>query len=54
LNVQLVGNQWRVATAPLKRSQFALVFSKSAETISMISDTVAVEIQIGGTGAARP
>lgn len=50
LNVQLVGNRWRVTTAPLKRSQFGLVFSKSAETVSMISDEVAVEIEI----EARP
>jgi polyisoprenoid-binding protein YceI len=54
LSVQLVqvggGNRWRVTTAPLKRSQFGLVFSKSAETVSMISDEVAVEIEI----EARP
>ena len=46
LNVQLVGNRWRVTTAPLKRSLFGLVFSKNAETVSMISDDVAVEIEI--------
>ena len=50
LNVQLISpgeaNRWRVTTAPLKRSQFGLVFSKSAETISMIADDVAVEIEI--------
>ena len=46
LNVQLVGNRWRVTTPPLKRSQFGLVFSKSAETVSMIADDVAVEIEI--------
>lgn len=46
LTVQLVGERWRVTTAPLRRSQFGLVFSKSAETISMIADEVAVEIQI--------
>ena len=54
LNVQLLSNpepsRWRVTTAPLKRSQFGLVFSKSAETVSMISDEVAVEIEI----EARP
>lgn len=54
LNVQLVSKgestRWRVTTAPLKRSQFGLVFSKSAETVSMISDEVAVEIEI----EARP
>jgi polyisoprenoid-binding protein YceI len=46
LSVQLVGSRWRVTTAPLKRSQFGLVFSKSAETVSMISDDVAIDIEI--------
>lgn len=56
LNVQLVSSpealtknptsRWRVTTAPLKRSQFGLLFSKSAETVSMISDEVAVDIEI--------
>ena len=49
LNVQLLssaGTRWRVTTAPLRRSQFGLVFSKSAETVSMISDEVAVDIEI--------
>jgi polyisoprenoid-binding protein YceI len=50
LHVQLPSNpeasRWRVTTAPLKRSQFGLVFSKSAETVSMIADDVAVEIEI--------
>jgi polyisoprenoid-binding protein YceI len=50
LSVQFEGSRWRVTTAPLKRSQFGLVFSKSAETVSMISDEVAVEIEI----EARP
>lgn len=50
LRVQREGSRWRVTTAPLKRSQFGLVFSKSAETVSMISDEVAVEIEI----EARP
>jgi len=53
LTVQLLptkeGTRWRVTTAPLKRSQFGLVFSKSAETVSMISDDVAVEIEIQAT-----
>jgi polyisoprenoid-binding protein YceI len=39
-------SRWRVTTAPLKRSQFGLVFSKGAETISMIADDVAVDLQI--------
>jgi polyisoprenoid-binding protein YceI len=50
LNVQLLStaeaSRWRVATAPLKRSQFGLVFSKSAETVSMIADEVAIDIEI--------
>jgi polyisoprenoid-binding protein YceI len=56
LNVQLVSSpealtknptsRWRVTTAPLKRSQFGLVFSTSAETVSMIADDVAVDIEI--------
>lgn len=39
-------SRWRVTTAPLKRSQFGLVFGKSTETMSMISDEVAVDIEI--------
>ncbi len=50
LNVQLLSNpessRWRVTTAPLKRSEFGLAFNKSAETVSMIADDVAVEIEI--------
>ena len=56
LKVQLISNpealtknptsRWRVTTAPLRRSLFGLVFSKSAETVSMISDEVAVDIEI--------
>ena len=46
LNVQFLANRWHVTTAPLKRSQFGLVFSKSAETVSMIADEVAVDIEI--------
>ena len=53
LNVQFLssdGTRWRVTTAPLRRSQFGLLFSKSAETVSGIADEVAVEIEI----AAQP
>jgi polyisoprenoid-binding protein YceI len=49
LNVQMLSTdarRWTVTTAPIHRSQFGLVFSKSAETVSMISDEVAVEIEI--------
>ena len=50
LNVQLLSSdasRWRVTTPPLHRSQFGLVFSKTAETISGIADEVAVDIEIG-------
>jgi polyisoprenoid-binding protein YceI len=49
LNVQLASDgekRWRVTTAPLKRSDFGLLFSKTAETLSGIGDDVAVEIEI--------
>src|SRR5215212_10042318 len=49
LNVQMLSGdatRWKVTTAPIRRSQFGLVFGKSAETVSMISDEVAVEIEI--------
>jgi polyisoprenoid-binding protein YceI len=49
LNVQLVSgaeSRWRVTTAPLRRSEFGLVFSKSAEIVSGIADEVAVDIEI--------
>ena len=39
-------SRWHATTAPLKRSQFGLVFSKSAETVSMIADEVAIDIEI--------
>ena len=61
LRVQLLGDpesltknpasRWRVTTAPIKRSQFGLVFGKSAETISMISDEVTIEIEIEASRA---
>jgi polyisoprenoid-binding protein YceI len=56
LHVQLEGDpqaamksqttRWRVTTAPIRRSQFGLVFSKSAESISGIADEVSVDIEI--------
>jgi polyisoprenoid-binding protein YceI len=56
LNIQLLGDpgsaakdqttRWRVTTAPLKRSEFKLSWSKGVEAVSMIGDEVAVEIQI--------
>jgi polyisoprenoid-binding protein YceI len=56
LHVQLQGDpqaamksqtsHWRVTTAPIRRSQFGLVFSRSAETVSGIADEVSVDIEI--------
>ena len=56
LNVQLLGDpesaarnpttRWRVTTAPLKRSEFKLGWSKGVETVSMIGDDVTIDIQI--------
>lgn len=61
LNIQLQGDpgsaasgqttHWRVTTAPLKRSEFKLGWSKGVETISMIGDEVAIDIQIEATRA---
>lgn len=61
LSVQLLGDsesaaknqttRWRVSTAPLKRSDFKLGWSKGVEAVSMIGDEVAVEIQIEATRA---
>ena len=51
LNVKLVGDpaaaaknsttRWRVTTAPLKRSEFKLGWSKGVETVAMIGESVA-------------
>jgi len=56
LNIQLLGGpeaaatgqttRWRITTAPLRRSEFKLGWSKGIETVSMIGDEVAVDIQI--------
>ena len=56
LRVQLAGDpesllknpstRWHVTMAPIKRSQFGLVFNQRAEVISMIADEVAIEIEI--------
>jgi len=61
LNVQLLGDaesaaknpttRWRVTTAPLKRSDFKLGWSKGVETVSMIGDEVSVNIEIEATHA---
>ena len=41
--------RWRVTTAPIRRSQFGLVWSNSVEAVSMVGDEVAVDIQIEAT-----
>lgn len=41
--------RWSVTTEPLKRSDFNLMFSQSAETMSGISQSVAVTIEIEAT-----
>jgi polyisoprenoid-binding protein YceI len=52
LRAQLLGaaenqtTRWRIATAPVKRSEFGLTWSKSIEVVSMIGDDVAVDMQI--------
>jgi polyisoprenoid-binding protein YceI len=52
LHAQLLGaaenqmSRWRITTAPLKRGEFGLSWSKSVEAVSMIGDEVAVDIQI--------
>ena len=43
--------RWAVTTEPLKRRDFNLMFSQSAETISGISQTVAVNIEVEATKA---
>ena len=52
LHAQLIANSatsktnWRVTTAPIKRSEFDLRWSKSVEAVSMIGDEVAATIEI--------
>ena len=43
--------RWAVTTEPLKRRDFNLMFSQSAEAISGISQTVAINIEVEATGA---
>jgi hypothetical protein len=38
--------RWSVTTDPLKRSEFNLMFAQSAESMSGISQTVAINIEI--------
>jgi polyisoprenoid-binding protein YceI len=44
-------SHWRITTAPLKRGEFGLSWSKSVEAVSMIGDEVAVTIEIEATRA---
>jgi polyisoprenoid-binding protein YceI len=52
LHVQLVESapsertHWKVTTAPLKRSEFGLMFSSSAEAVSGIGQNVSINIEI--------
>ena len=52
LHAQLLGavgdqiSRWRIATAPIKRSDFGLSWSQGVEAVSMVGDEVAVDIQI--------
>ena len=56
LNVQLVADpapaakntttRWRVTTAPLKRSEFKLGWSKGVEIVAMIGEEVSVNVEI--------
>ena len=56
LRIQLVGSlesatkdratRWRVTAAPIKRSEFGLVWSKSVEAISMIGEDVSINMEI--------
>jgi polyisoprenoid-binding protein YceI len=43
--------RWSVTTEPLKRSDFNLMFAQAAETMSGISQSVAVSIEIEATRA---
>src|SRR5437660_2134573 len=43
--------RWSVTTEPLKRRDYDLMFAQAAETMSGISQTVAVNIEIEGTRA---
>ena len=58
LHVKLVSSpdeskqtRWSVTTDPLKRSDFKLMFAQAAETMSGISQSVAINIEIEATRA---
>jgi polyisoprenoid-binding protein YceI len=39
-------SRWHVTAEPIKRSEFGLVFSQTAESVSMIGDTVTATMEI--------
>jgi polyisoprenoid-binding protein YceI len=44
-----VGDQisrWRIATAPIKRSEFGLSWSQGVEAVSMVGDEIALDIEV--------
>jgi polyisoprenoid-binding protein YceI len=43
--------RWQVATQPLSRREFGTQFGKTLEAVSMISDKVAIDIEIVATAA---
>ena len=45
--------RWRVTTAPVKRSEFGLSWSKGVEAVSMIGDEVSVNIEIEAARGVR-
>ena len=55
LHVELLSNpandrtRWKVTTAPISRREFGLMFGGTAETVSGISQDVAVNIQVEAT-----
>ncbi len=58
LHVKLVSSpedskqtRWSVTTEPLKRSEFKLMFAQAAETMSGISQSVAINIEVEATRA---
>lgn len=61
LRVQLIGSpesvakdraaRWRVTAAPIKRSEFGLVWSKNVEAVSMIGDEVSIDLEIASIQA---
>jgi polyisoprenoid-binding protein YceI len=48
---QLQQTKWEVTTEPLKRREFGLMFGGTAETVSGISQDVAIKIEIEATRA---